>query len=79
MKMRQRITDLLLRDFGYSFEKFNKKLEKRYGGKPYEELTDTQKHDYERQKKRENIDGLYQKLYLAKYKKIATEEWIHGA
>lgn len=52
MKMRQRITDLLLRDFGYSFEKFNKKLEKRYGGKPYEELTDTQKHDYERQKKR---------------------------
>lgn len=44
MKMRQRITDLLLRDFGYSFEKFNKKLEKRYGGKPYEELTDTQKH-----------------------------------
>lgn len=151
MKMRQRITDLLLRDFGYSFEKFNKKLEKRYGRKPYEELTDTQKHDYERQKKRnesfdewfiaheretimyclhainehvyvansiyptcqeeltgrrihqdiaigqcfriwikcqvrymskkqrENIDGLYQKLYLAKYKKIATEEWIHGA
>lgn len=194
MKMRQRITDLLLRDFGYSFEKFNKKLEKRYGGKQYEELTDTQKHDYERQKKRnesfdewfitreretimdclhainehvyvansiypttinmkktricklssrwrylqiqysltdsgkvihkinpkritsmrrkmkklagklsesdfknwytswikcqvrymskkqrENIDGLYQKLYLAKYKKIATEEWIHGA
>lgn len=52
MKMRQRITDLLLRDFGYIFEKFNKKLEKRYGRKPYEELTDTQKHDYERQKKR---------------------------
>lgn len=51
-KMRQRITDLLLRDFGYSFEKFNKKLEKRYGGKSYEELTDAQKHDYDRQKKR---------------------------
>ncbi len=58
MKMRQRITDLLLRDFGYSFEKFNKKLEKRYGGKPYEELTDTQKHDYERQKKRSETDRL---------------------
>ena len=51
-KMRQRITDLLLRDFGYSFEKFNKKLEKRYSGKPYEELTDVQKRDYDRQKKR---------------------------
>lgn len=34
---------------------------------------------YMSKKQRENIDGLYQKLYLAKYKKIATEEWIHGA
>ena len=51
-KMRQNITDLLLRDFGYSNEKFQKKIERRYGGKKFEELTDTQKHDYERQKKR---------------------------
>lgn len=51
-KLRQNITDLLLRDFGYSYEKFRKKLERRYGGKEYEELTDVQKADYERQKKR---------------------------
>lgn len=41
-KMRQNITDLLLRDFGYSYEKFRKKTERRYGGKEYEELTDVQ-------------------------------------
>lgn len=51
-QMRKKITDLLLRDFGYSYEKFNKNIEKRYGGKTYEELDDTQKADYFRKKKR---------------------------
>ena len=37
-KMRKEITDLLLRDFGYSVEKQEKKLERRFGGKPAEEL-----------------------------------------
>lgn len=31
VKMRKKITDLLLRDFGYSYEKFDKKLSKIYG------------------------------------------------
>ena len=37
-KLRRNITDLLLRDFGYSFEKAEKRLQKRFSGKPYEDL-----------------------------------------
>ena len=51
-KMRKNITDLLLRDFGYSNEKFQKKMEKWYGGRPPDQLTDTQKKNIERQKRR---------------------------
>ncbi len=59
-KLRKNITDLLLRDFGYSTEKFYKNLSKRYGGKQIEELTETQRRDYERQKKRaEAFDEWY--------------------
>ena len=39
-KMRKEITDLLLRDFGYSFEKAESRLVKRFGGKTYEELNE---------------------------------------
>lgn len=34
-KVRRDITDLLLRDFGYSFEKADKRLTKRFGGRKY--------------------------------------------
>lgn len=51
-KMRKDITDLLLRDFGYSNEKFQKKMERWYGGRPPDQLTDTQKKNIERQKRR---------------------------
>nr|DAF24624.1 MAG TPA: Avd-like-generating retroelement protein [Caudoviricetes sp.] len=51
-KLRRNITDLLLRDFGYSFEKAEKRLQKRFSGKPYEDLTDEQKAQYDRLKKR---------------------------
>lgn len=51
-KLRRNITDLLLRDFGYSFEKAEKRLQKRFSGKPYEDLTDEQKVQYDRLKKR---------------------------
>lgn len=51
-KLRRNITDLLLRDFGYSFEKAEKRLQKRFSGKPYEDLTDEQKTQYDRLKKR---------------------------
>lgn len=52
VKMRKDITDLLLRDFGYNDEKFQKNLEKRYGGKPPEQLTDMQRQNLEKQRRR---------------------------
>lgn len=51
-KLRRNITDLLLRDFGYSFEKAEKRLQKRFSGRAYEDLTDNEKAQYDRLKKR---------------------------
>lgn len=51
-KLRRNITDLLLRDFGYSFEKAEKRLQKRFCGKAYEDLTDNEKAQYDRLQKR---------------------------
>lgn len=51
-KLRRDITDLLLRDFGYSFEKSEKRLNNRFGNKPYENLSDDQKAHYDKLKKR---------------------------
>lgn len=67
VKIRKDITDLLLRDFGYNDEKFQKNLEKRYGGKPSEQLTDTQRQNIELE------DELLNKYYR---KEIAMERWI---
>ncbi len=38
-KMRREITDLLLRDFGYSFERAEKRIQRTFGNTSYEELT----------------------------------------
>lgn len=51
-KFRKEITDLLLRDFGYSFEKTENRLIKRFGGRPYEELTEVEQRNYDRLKAR---------------------------
>lgn len=51
-KMRGDITDLFLRDFGYSFEKQEKNLLHRFGKASYEELSEEQKVQYERLKSR---------------------------
>lgn len=40
--LRKDITDLLLRDFGYSQKKAEMKMSKMFGGRPYEELPDSQ-------------------------------------
>ena len=45
-KMRKEITDLLLRDFGYSVKKSEAHLEKMFGGKPFHELDDNEKEHY---------------------------------
>lgn len=51
-KLRREITDLLLRDFGYSFPKEEKRLSKRFGNRPFEDLSDTEKAHWERLKAR---------------------------
>ena len=47
-KLRRELTDLLLRDFGYSQHKFTKKLNKRFGNVPYEEMSDVDKATFDR-------------------------------
>lgn len=51
-KLRKDITDLLLRDFGYSIKKSDKNIQKMFSGKPYEELNESQKLRYESIQKR---------------------------
>lgn len=51
-RVRKDITDLLLRDFGYSEKKARQHLEKMFGGKTYNELDETERLHYEKRKKR---------------------------
>lgn len=44
--LRKDITDLLLRDFGYNEKKSKIKVGKMFGGKPYEELSNSQQEHY---------------------------------
>ena len=52
-KIRKEITDLLLRDFGYSDMKAREYLEKKFGGKSFGELTEPEKEQYIKRKKRD--------------------------
>lgn len=49
-KMRKEVTDLLLRDFGYDLERADKRIDKMFGNKPYEELTPEEKVRYDKLK-----------------------------
>lgn len=51
-KVRKDITDLLLRDFGYSFEKAEKRLMKQFGGRKYAELTEAERERYDSLKRK---------------------------
>ena len=51
-KVRKDITDLLLRDFGYSYEKADKRLLKQYGGRKFPELTEAEQERYVKQKQK---------------------------
>lgn len=45
-KLRKDITELLLRDFGYNFDKQEQSLEKRFGGRAYDQLDKQEKVRY---------------------------------
>ena len=47
-RLRKEITDLLLRDFGYSQKKADDHMRRLFGGKSYEESTDDQKEHYQK-------------------------------
>lgn len=47
-QLRKELMDLVFRDFGYSRHKFDKKLEHRFGSKPYDEMSDVDKATYDR-------------------------------
>lgn len=51
-KVRRDITELLLRDFGYSYEKAEKRLLKKFNGRGYAELSEAEQLQYDRLKKR---------------------------
>lgn len=61
-RLRFEITDLLLRDFGYSEKKAEDRLQRIFGGKPYEELTEDQQKHY-----RKRID-----------RNMGFEDWFIG-
>ena len=52
-RLRKDITDLLLRDFGYSQKKADSSIQKLFGGKPCEELTEEQQTHYNKRKDRQ--------------------------
>lgn len=52
-KVRKEVTDLLLRDFGYSKRKAAQRLEKKFSGRSYEELTDVEKEIYDHFRKQQ--------------------------
>ncbi len=52
-KLRKEITDLLLRDFGFSSEKHEKKMANKYGNKPYDEMNEDEKIRFDRMKCRD--------------------------
>lgn len=74
-KLRKEITDLLLRDFGYSQNKSEKRLEKLFGGKPYEELNEKQKEHYN---KKLSINNGFEEWFVA-YQRDTVMECIKKA
>lgn len=57
--LRKGITDLLLRDFGYSESKSKRYIEKSFSGKNFEELTETEKEHYNKRKIRDDAFHLW--------------------
>ena len=53
-RLRKDMTDLLLRDFGYSQKKAEMKMSKMFGGRPYEELSNSQQEHYNKTIRKSN-------------------------
>lgn len=69
-KVRREITDLLLRDFGVTEDKLNKKIERKFGGTPYEELGEKEKGIYDKIKKRNES---FEEWFIVDQRKIIID------
>lgn len=69
-KMRREITDLLLRDFGYSEAKAQRKIERTFGGRSYDDLTEKEKAHYDKLVKRNEA---FDEWYIIDQRKIITD------
>lgn len=70
-KMRKEVTDLLLRDFGYSESKAEKYRDKMFGDKQYDELTDSEKTAFDRRKKR---DEAFEEWFIIDQRKAVVDK-----
>ena len=74
-RLRKDITDLLLRDFGYSQKKAENRIQRMFGGKPYEELTEEQQVHY---KKIESRNEAFENWFIG-YQRDAVMDCIRTA
>jgi len=69
-RLRRDMTDLLLRDFGYSISKADKYMQKLFSGKPYEELTESEKIHYDKVKKRNDA---FRNWFIIEQRKVIID------
>lgn len=74
-QVRRDITDLLLRDFGYSFEKAEARLLKQFGGRTVEQLSEAERERYEKTKLRlEAFDDWFKSWMEGHYKIMSKKQ-----
>lgn len=69
-KVRRSITDLLLRDFGYNLEKADKHLQKMFGGKNYDDLSEEEKIKYMSKKSKNES---FEKWFILEQRKVVLD------
>lgn len=69
-RLRRDMTELILRDFGFSEKKYNKKLSKMFGGIPYDELNDSQKDHYD---KKASLNDAFMEWYIGHQRGIIID------
>ena len=74
-KVRRSVTDLLLRDFGYNPGKANKHLQKMFGGKNYDDLSEEEKIKYMSKK---NKNESFEEWFILEQRKVVLGDVYGG-
>lgn len=69
-KVRKNVTDLLLRDFGYSPKKSEDYLSKIFGGRPYEDLQEHEQKHYDLRKKKTDA---FEKWFILDQRQVVMD------